>query len=78
MLGLIVRTKVTTDWSSALQGLRFQLAVTAIQSIDVKAHLEQNWRPQLLLLYQMREEELMAGGKGLPPKAEKGSAPANG
>mmetsp|Transcript_28729 Transcript_28729/g.88042 ORF Transcript_28729/g.88042 Transcript_28729/m.88042 type:complete len:684 (-) Transcript_28729:1097-3148(-) len=57
LLFLIVRTSTTTDWGSALHGLRFQFAVRSLQAIDIKAHLDENWTPQLLLLYQLKEEE---------------------
>jgi amino acid transporter len=59
LLAWIVRSNVQTDWGSALQGLRFTLAVRALKSIDMESHLDQNWKPQLLLLYQLREDEEM-------------------
>ena len=39
----------------ALHGLRFQLAIRQLLAIDFTQHLDANWKPQLLLLYQLRE-----------------------
>jgi len=55
---------------SALHGLRFQFAVRSLQAIDIKAHLDENWRPQLLLLYQLKEEEVTYHYRGALFKLE--------
>ena len=44
VLALVVRTNAQTDWGSALVGLRFQLAMRSLTGIDIKAHLDENWR----------------------------------
>ena len=51
LLVVILRTNLDLDWGSALQGLRFQVAIRALLSVDMRAHLAENWKPQLLLLY---------------------------
>ena len=56
ILGLIVRSSAQTDWGSALHGLRFQVATKSLLAIDMEQHLDSNWQPQMLLLYQVRED----------------------
>mmetsp|Transcript_23999 Transcript_23999/g.79767 ORF Transcript_23999/g.79767 Transcript_23999/m.79767 type:complete len:680 (+) Transcript_23999:134-2173(+) len=98
VLALVVRTNAQTDWGSALVGLRFQLAMRSLTGIDIKAHLDENWRtppssplgcppsyarhphsaatrrPQLLLLYQLREEESHGSRRGSSAAAGWGEA----
>jgi len=57
LLFIILRTNLSVDWGSALHGLRFHVAIRSLLSIDMNAHLNQNWKPQLLLLYTLREVE---------------------
>jgi len=74
VLALVVRTNAQTDWGSALVGLRFQLAMRSLTGIDIKAHLDENWRPQLLLLYHLREEESHGSRRGSSAAAGWGEA----
>ena len=48
-----VRTTASVDYGSAIHGLRFRVAVKSLLSIDMAAHLDKNWKPQLLLLYSL-------------------------
>ena len=57
LLYYIVRSNVSLDWGSSLTGLRFHVAIRSLLSIDMQTHLDQNWKPQLLLLYTLREVE---------------------
>jgi potassium/chloride transporter 4/5/6 len=57
LLALIMRTNLSVDWGSAIHGLRFHIAIRSLLSIDMGAHLDENWKPQLLLLYTLREVE---------------------
>ena len=57
LLVYIVRSNVSVDWGSALTGLRFHIAIKMLLSIDMSEHLSHNWKPQLLLLYTLREVE---------------------
>ena len=56
ILGLIVQAGAQTDWGSALHGLRFQIATRSLLAIDMEQYLLASWQPQMLLLYQLREE----------------------
>ena len=49
-----VRTTASVDYGSAIHGLRFRVAVKSLLSIDMAAHLDKNWKPQLLLLYTLQ------------------------
>jgi len=51
----IVRSDIQTDWGSALHGLRFQVAIRSLLSIDMQQHLDENWKPQLLMLYTLSD-----------------------
>ena len=57
LLLYIVRTSINFDYGSALTGIRFHVAIRALLSVDMKSHLDTNWKPQLLLLYTLREVE---------------------
>lgn len=61
LLFIILRTNLSVDWGSALHGLRFHVAIRSLLSIDMNAHLNQNWKPQLLLLYTLREVIALEG-----------------
>jgi hypothetical protein len=49
-----VRTTASVDYGSAIHGLRFRVAVKSLLSIDMATHLDNNWKPQLLLLYTLQ------------------------
>ena len=49
-----MRTTASVDYGSAIHGLRFRVAVKSLLSIDMAAHLDNNWKPQLLLLYTLQ------------------------
>ena len=57
LLFVILRNNLSVDWGSALHGLRFYVAMRSLLSVDMNAHLTHNWKPQLLLLYTLREVE---------------------
>jgi len=57
IVAYIMRSNAETDWGSALHGLRFKLAMRSLMAIDMKAHLAVAWMPQILMVYQLQEEE---------------------
>ena len=57
LLAYILRSNISLDYGSALTGLRFHVAIRSLLSIDMSAHLVNNWKPQLLVLYALREVE---------------------
>jgi potassium/chloride transporter 4/5/6 len=54
ILYYILHTNAERDFGSAMHGLRFQLAMRSLLAVDMEAHLRSSWKPQLLLLYQVR------------------------
>jgi len=50
-------------WGSAMDGIRFQLALTSLIQIEGSQHHHVNWRPQVLILYRIRLAEELKGIK---------------
>ena len=65
LLAYILHTNISLDYGSALTGLRFHVAIRSLLSIDMQGHLEQNWKPQLLLLYAPRGRAARGARRGL-------------
>jgi hypothetical protein len=51
------------EWGSALDGIRFQLALRSLIQIEETQHHTVNWRPQVLILYRVHLSEELKGIK---------------
>ena len=49
------------EWGSGLDGIKFQLALAALESLDDQQDHTVNWRPQMLILYSIRVEDELVG-----------------
>ncbi|KAF4700396.1 hypothetical protein FOZ63_024946, partial [Perkinsus olseni] len=52
------------EWGSGFAGLRYNFALTALQGLQEKVHKRINWRPQVLVLYQVGNGADHSGGDG--------------
>eukprot|EP00928_Gymnodinium_smaydae_P075952 TRINITY_DN5897_c0_g3_i1.p1 TRINITY_DN5897_c0_g3~~TRINITY_DN5897_c0_g3_i1.p1 ORF type:complete len:1102 (-),score=265.99 TRINITY_DN5897_c0_g3_i1:399-3605(-) len=50
-------------WGSAMDGIRFQLALNALIQLEASQHQVVNWRPQVLILYKVHLVEELRGIK---------------
>jgi len=51
------------EWGSAMDGIRYQLALTSLIQLEETQHDHVNWRPQVLILYRIRLAEELKGVK---------------
>jgi len=51
------------EWGSALDGIRFNLALQSLIQIEESQHHTVNWRPQVLILYRVHLSEELKGIK---------------
>eukprot|EP00400_MALV-I_sp_L67-5_P000831 gene831-243_t len=49
------------EWGSGLDGIKYQLALTALESLGDNIDHKVNWRPQMLILYSIRVEDELSG-----------------
>eukprot|EP00928_Gymnodinium_smaydae_P042533 TRINITY_DN28616_c0_g1_i1.p1 TRINITY_DN28616_c0_g1~~TRINITY_DN28616_c0_g1_i1.p1 ORF type:complete len:1057 (-),score=145.90 TRINITY_DN28616_c0_g1_i1:289-2988(-) len=50
-------------WGSAMDGIRFQLALNALIQLEASQHQVVNWRPQVLILYKIHLVDELKGIK---------------
>jgi len=51
------------EWGSALDGIRYQLALNSLIQLEESGHHAVNWRPQVLVLYRIHLSEELKGIK---------------
>jgi len=51
------------EWGSAMDGIRFQLALTSLLQLEGAVQQAVNWRPQILILYRIHLSEELKGIK---------------
>lgn len=51
------------EWGSALDGIRFQLALNSLIQLEERGHAAVNWQPQVLILYRIHLSEELKGIK---------------
>mmetsp|Transcript_40242 Transcript_40242/g.93196 ORF Transcript_40242/g.93196 Transcript_40242/m.93196 type:complete len:1057 (+) Transcript_40242:94-3264(+) len=51
------------EWGSALDGIRFQLALNSLIQLEESGHHAVNWQPQVLILYRIHLSEELKGIK---------------
>eukprot|EP00437_Effrenium_voratum_P000844 CAMPEP_0181433456 /NCGR_PEP_ID=MMETSP1110-20121109/19301_1 /TAXON_ID=174948 /ORGANISM="Symbiodinium sp., Strain CCMP421" /LENGTH=1044 /DNA_ID=CAMNT_0023556909 /DNA_START=133 /DNA_END=3267 /DNA_ORIENTATION=+ len=51
------------EWGSALDGMRYQLALNSLIQLESSGHHAVNWRPQVLILYRIHLSEELKGIK---------------
>jgi len=49
------------EWGSAMDGIRFQLALSSLIQLEGSAQHAVNWRPQILILYRIHLSEELKG-----------------
>jgi len=57
-LYLFVNWKVEAkEWGSAMDGITFRLALSALVQLEQSQHQHVNWRPQVLILYRIQKDQ---------------------
>lgn len=51
----------TREWGSAMDGIRFQLALKSLIGLEGSQNQHVNWRPQVLILYRVRIADELQG-----------------
>jgi len=51
------------EWGSAMDGIRFNLALNSLIQLEASQHQHVNWRPQVLILYRVHLAEELRGIK---------------
>uniref|UniRef100_A0A7S1R5U7 Uncharacterized protein n=1 Tax=Alexandrium catenella TaxID=2925 RepID=A0A7S1R5U7_ALECA len=67
-LGFLLYTYVSwkveeKGWGSAMDGIRYQLALNSLIQLEASQHHHVNWRPQILILYRIHLTEELEGIK---------------